>query len=307
MNGNRNVLLTGATGFLGQHLVHFLLRQLNTHIIGVSKNGGQIDELVIDRVDLSSHEEVTAWCHGKPTFDVIFHLAAVVPMSFYSREAEQSFFHNLHITQNVLSIAISHKASFIYTSGTSIYGTNEDGPLKEYTLPRPDNVYCLSKYVGELLCHIAHVRSGIPTTILRITAPYGPFQRAPTVVNIFLKAALENQDLTLLGSGNRTQDFTYIEDVVQALWLAYKNQRTGVYNIAGGHPVTMRDLAKTVLSVVPGTLSKIIYSGRPDPQEGYSGRFAIEKAKEELGYEPRTSLLEGLRACLAAMTKKGES
>ena len=304
MNGKRYILVTGATGFLGRHLVRFLLKQPGLHIVGVSKNGGQIGDFQINRVDLSLPQEVTVWRNDQPTFDAIFHLAAIVPLSFYLAEAEQSFFNNLHITQNMLSIAISDRASFIYTSGTSIYGTNENVPLTENTLPRPDNVYSLSKYVGELLCDIAHVRHCISTTILRITAPYGPFQTAPTVINIFLKAALENRDLLLFGSGNRTQDFTYIDDIVQALWLAYKKQKTGVHNIAGGQPITMRDLAETVLSVVPGTKSKIIYSGQSDPQEEYRGIFTIEKARYELGYEPRTSLPEGLRACMAAMTYK---
>jgi nucleoside-diphosphate-sugar epimerase len=304
LNQKRYVLVTGATGFLGQHLVRFLLKQPDIHLIGVSKHGGQMRDVQINRVDLSSSKEVTAWRNGKPTFDTIFHLAAIIPASFDSAEAEQSFFDNLQITQNMLSIAISDRASFIYTSGTSIYGTNENVPLTESTLPRPDNTYSLAKYVGELLCDIAHERYGISTTVLRITAPYGPFQTTPTVINIFLKAALENHDLTLFGSGNRTQDFTYIDDVVQALWLSYKKQRTGVYNIAGGQPITMRDLAETVLSVVLGTQSKITYSDHLDPQEGYRGIFAIGKARDELGYEPRISLPEGLRACLAAMTYK---
>jgi nucleoside-diphosphate-sugar epimerase len=298
--------VTGATGFLGRHLIRFLLREPDLHIVGVSKNGGHVEDFRVNRLDLSSPDEVTAWRNGKPTFDTIFHLAAIIPVSFYSVGAEQSFFDNLHVTQNVLSIAISDRASFIYTSSTSIYGANENLPLAESTSPRPDNAYSLGKYVGELLCDIAHLRYSISTTVLRLAAPYGPFQTAPTVINIFLKAALENGDLSLFGSGNRTQDFTFVDDVIQALWLAYKKRKAGVYNIASGHPITMRDLAEAVLSVVPGTQSKITSSGRLDPQEGYRGIFSIEKAKYELGYQPRTSLPEGLGACLAAMNKKSE-
>jgi len=305
LNKKRYVLVTGASGFLGQHLVRFLQKQQDLQITGVSKNGGQIGDLKIDHLDLSSPMEVTAWRKGKPAFDAIFHLAAIIPTSFDSTESEQSFFENLHITKNTLSIAVSDRATFIYTSGTSVYGTNNNVPLTENALPRPDNAYSLAKYVGELLCDIAHMRHGLSTTILRITAPYGPFQTKSTVINTFLRAALEDHDLILFGSGNRTQDFTYVSDVVQALWLAYKKQRAGVYNIGGGQPVTMRDLAETVLSVVPGTKSKITYSSFPDPQEEYRGIFAIEKARDELGYGPRTLLSEGLRSCLATMGHKG--
>jgi UDP-glucose 4-epimerase len=306
LNEKRNILVTGATGFLGKHLVQFLLKQPDLLIVGVSKHGGQIGDLQIDALDLSSPQKVMAWRIGKPTFDAIFDLAAIIPMSFCSAEAEQSFFENLSITRNALSIAISDRASFIYTSSTSIYGVYENVPLLEGTLPQPDNIYALAKYVGELLCNIAHGRHGISTTILRINAPYGPFQAVPTVINSFLKAALENRDLTVLGSGGRVQDFAFIGDVVQALWLAYRKQGTGVYNIAGGQPISMRDLAATVLSVVRETQSRIAYPGLLDPQEEYRGVFSIEKARDELGYEPQTSLSEGLRACLAAMAHEKE-
>jgi UDP-glucose 4-epimerase len=301
LNKKISVLVTGATGFLGKHLIQFLKEQSDICVFGISKRGGMVGDVAVQSVDLSVDDEVSVWQKETPAFDTVFHLAAFVPTSFYSTDAEQSFFRNLHMTQNALSVAISNRAPFIYASSCSVYGTSEAVPITENTLPRPDNLYSVGKYVGELMCGVANARQGIRTTILRINAPYGPSYAAPTVINIFLRAALESKDITLLGSGERTQDFTYIGDVVQALWLAFRKKETGIYNIAGGQPVTMRQLAETVLDVVPRTRSKIRYAERPDTQEGYHGVFAIEKARRGLGYEPRTSLREGLQACLAAM------
>lgn len=304
MGEDRHVLVTGATGFLGKHLIRFLAKQPGLTVWGISRSGGQVGNICVDCVDLMSAGEVAAWRNGRPSFDAVFHLAAGVPASFYSAKAEASFLANISITQNALAIAISDKATFIYASSTSVYGANRNIPLTEDMLPRPDNLYSLGKYVGELLCEVVHARDGLPAMALRISAPYGPYQTVHTVVNAFLEAAVESRALTLYGTGGRTQDFVYVGDVVQAMWLAYQRRVSGVYNIASGQPVTMRDLAETVLSVVPGTKSEIVYSGQPDPQESYRGVFSIEKARRDLGYTSQTSLAEGLRAYLATLVKR---
>jgi len=104
----------------------------------------------------------------------------------------------------------------------------------------------------------------------------------------------------LFGTGSRTQDFVYVDDVVQAMWEAYQQRACGIYNIASGQPVSMRELAKIVCDLVPDTKSKIIFSEKPDPQESYRGVFSIEKAKSDFGYLPKTNLRDGLRKCLAS-------
>lgn len=299
------VLVTGATGFIGKHLVRFLLQQSGLGLWCISRNGGQVDSIHVDGVDLTSAEEVTEWHRNKPDFDTIFHLAALIPSSSESSEADELFLNNIYMMQNMLSLAISDKSTIVNISSTSVYSTDNDVPLTEDMIPQPDNLYSLSKYVCELLCNIAHMRYGLSTANLRISAPYGSCQKARTVINIFLRAALESRDITLYGSGNRTQDFTYIDDVVQAMWLAFRKKASGVYNIASGKAITMCELAKTVLSVEPQSKSKIVYSGTPDSQETYRGMFSIEKAQDNLDYVPQTSLEKGLLHCLDAMKKGG--
>lgn len=298
------ILVTGATGFIGKHLVRFLKRQSGLGLWCISRNGGQVDGIHVDSVDLTSAEEVAEWHRNKPVFDTIFHLAALIPSSFESSEDDELYFDNIHMMHNILSLAISDKSSIVYISSSSVYSA-DNVPLTEDMVPQPDNMYSLSKYVGELLCNIAYMRYGLSTAILRISAPYGPSQKAQTVINIFLRAALESRDISVYGSGNRTQDFTYIDDVIQAMWLACRKKASGVYNIASGKPVTMYELAKTVLSVEPQSKSKILYSGTPDSQETYRGVFSIEKAQDILGYLPGTTLEKGLLHCLDAMKRGG--
>jgi nucleoside-diphosphate-sugar epimerase len=306
---NKAVLVTGITGFIGRHLARLLAEQPGISVWGCSKSGGKIDGVQVERVDLANDDGIkSAWPTDRPKFAAIFHLAAVVPTSFASVETEECFFANIIMTKNALALALQDNAKFIYASSTSVYGMKpHKTSLTEETLPLPDNLYSLAKYVGEGLCRIAQLQHGLKTTVLRISAPYGPRQRFRTVIDIFLKQALHSQDLTLFGTGQRLQDFTYVEDVVRALHLAYEKPVSGICNIASGKPITMDKLAQTILTIVPGTKSRIIFLKEPDPQEHYRGEFLTEKAKRELGFAAQVPLIEGLRACLASIRKEGES
>ncbi|MCK5116385.1 MAG: NAD(P)-dependent oxidoreductase [Candidatus Aegiribacteria sp.] len=300
-----DVLVTGATGFMGRHLVRFLTRQSGLELWCISRNGGQVDGIHVDSVDLTSYEEVAQWHRNKPIIDTIFHLAALIPSSSESSESDDMFFNNLLMMKNIISLGVSDKSSIVNISSSSIYSMDNNVPLTEDMLPQPDNLYSLSKYTGELLCDIAHMRYGISAANLRISAPYGPCQKVQTVINVFLRAALESREITVFGSGNRTQDFTYIDDVIQAIWLACRKKASGAYNIASGKAVTMCELAKTVLHVEPQSKSEIVYSGTPDSQETCRGVFSIEKARNVLGYVPQTSLENGLLHCMDAMKNGG--
>ncbi len=294
----QHILVTGATGFLGRHLLYFLARQPEIRVWAISKRGGQIGQVQVDNLDLTSKTDLDVWKANKPPFSAIFHLAAVLPESFQGSRAKDSFLSNVLMVQNILSLAERNGTTIIYTSGTSVYGNSFNHPLSEDAKVTPDNYYSFGKYVGELICEIEGKERGFSTVSLRISAPYGPAQQARTVINIFLEAALHSKDLMLYGSGLRTQDFTYVDDVIQSMWLAYCQKKSGVYNIASGYSITMKSLAEMVVNVVAGTSSRVVFSGKADPQEDYRGVFSIEKAKCELGYQPDVSLERGLQACL---------
>ncbi|MFZ5818737.1 MAG: NAD-dependent epimerase/dehydratase family protein [Chloroflexota bacterium] len=295
-----NVLVTGATGFIGKHLIHFLQKQPEIRIWGISKRGGRVGDVRIDSIDLTIGTDLDDWKKDKPPFDAIFHLAAVVPGSFEGASARESFLANILMVQNILALANRERTTFINISGSSVYGMQAIPPMVEEILACPDNYYSLGKYVCELLCALEGTQKGFITTSLRISAPYGPGQQARTVINLFLDAALASRDVLFYGSGARMQDFTYIDDVVRAMWLAYQEKVSGVFNIASGRSVNMKELAEIVLGLVPATRSRVKPAGKPDPQEAYRGVFSIAKAEQELGYHPQVPLEAGLWACLLA-------
>jgi nucleoside-diphosphate-sugar epimerase len=291
----KKVLVTGATGFIGRQLVR-RLKSEGLDVYGISRNGGVIDNSIVDAVNLADAKQIEIWQKGK-NLDAIIHTAAQIPSNFRGSDAQECFMSNIGAMLNVLHLAISYKCHLIYTSSTSVYGTiqRSDQPVTE-AHANPDNFYSNSKYVGDVLCQQMAQSDSLSYTSLRISAPYGPGCKRSTVINIFLKYALTGQNITLYGSGERTQDFTYIDDVVEAIWLGLSKRPTGIFNIASGNPVSMKTLAQTVLQAIPTSNSSIIYSGEVDPQENYRAIFSIDKAHQQFGWFPRVDLIEGLQA-----------
>ncbi len=221
----------------------------------------------------------------------LVHCAAVLPKSPDKAAAVEAAQENRRIDDIVLSVVSENKGALVYLSGTSVYGRAE-GVCTESSPLNPDGAYIAEKVATEK--HILRMdQQGI---ILRVSAPYGPGQRARTVLNSFVESALANRDLVVHGSGARAQDFTAVSDVARAVGLAViKRGVRGVINIASGCPTAMIELAVLVLSLLPESTSRVVHSGQPDPQEAYRGLFDISHAKADLGWHPTISLPDGLR------------
>jgi len=296
-----NVLVTGATGFIGQHLFKRLM-SLGYSVFGISQNGGTIAGQTITSIDMTDKQSLIDYCNSKD-FDGIFHLAAFVPKAFDYDTMRKSLMINMDSTLNMLEIfREKNRGVFVYASSSSIYGfslgqqtATENSPVS------PDNIYAAGKYFGEVLCEQFRRANNLCISSLRISAPYGPGLRNETVITRFIKLALSSKDLTIYGTGQRMQDFVYAHDIVDSFILAYEKKARGVFNIASGNSVSMKDLAEIVLKAIPDSNSKIVYPGIPDPQENYRPHISIEKAKKELGYIPRYSLFHGIKSYIDAL------
>lgn len=297
------VLITGATGFIGTNLVKKLCH-MGYQVNGISKSGGMINDTLIDAADCTDQEPLNRYCEDK-SFDGIIHLAASVPSSFYDETARQSVIQNVKMTMNLLEVFRKRSGRvFVYASSTSIYGYPERFPITEETPPQPDGFYPLGKFFGELLCQQYQREYNLTTAILRISAPYGPGMRRETVIGKFIRKALLSEDIPLYGTGTRSQDFTYIEDVVNAIVLAYESKASGIFNVSSGTSTSMKQLAEIVLSTLSKSKSNIIYSGINDPQEDYHAAFSFEKARKTFSYQPRFSLKEGLQKYVEAIREE---
>ncbi len=228
--------------------------------------------------------------------DAVVHLAAEIPPAFEGKAAERSAERNRAIDRNVFDFAVSQGAAVVFASSGSVYGEGRGQVFTETDAVSPRGPYAAGKADSERRGVALTKGAGLPFAALRISAPYGPGQRTRTVVRHFLERAMAGERIEYHGSGSRMQDFVYVTDVADAVVRCLEAAADGVFNVASGRPVTMRELAEVVAAVVGDEVGREVDigpSGQPDPQEGLTADYAVD-AIRSTGWEPRTTLREGL-------------
>jgi UDP-glucose 4-epimerase len=164
----------------------------------------------------------------------------------------------------------------------------EDVPL------HPVSPYGVSKLAAERLCELYFVNHRVPTVSLRYFTVYGPRQRPDMAFHRLLKCALDGTPFRLFGDGRQTRDFTFVGDAVAATLAASERGRRGAaYNVGGGSRVSMLEVIETVREVTGRKLELVMEPmQKGDMRDTYADTSA---ARRDFGYEPRTSLREGLQ------------
>lgn len=284
------VLVTGAAGLVGQAVTSGLVKSgLNAiplyrnPAIGTPLSGALFADLARQDVSakLSSSE-----------FEAIVHCAALFPGPTVQMTQDEISDHNRTIDGAILDIARERQCFVVYMSSVGVYG-NSSLPWRESSTPYPLSPYAKSKLESEAV-FLEHATRCV---CLRISSPYGSGQKSLNVLRLFLERAMSNQDIRYHGSGRRAQDFVAASDIAAATLSVIANpQARGVFNIASGSPISMRDLGLLVVNCVAGCRSKVLASGHTDPQEGYRAEVDIEKARKKLGWRPSVTLEDGIRS-----------
>jgi len=227
--------------------------------------------------------------------DVVFHQAAQAGVR---ASWGQSF--RIYTDNNILATQMLLEAckespvkKFVYASSSSVYGDTKDFPMRESSLPYPVSPYGVSKLAAEHLCCLYHRNFGIPTVSLRYFTVYGARQRPDMAFHRFFRWALEGNALEVYGDGQQSRDFTHVDDIVEANWLALEKGSPGaVYNIGGGSRVTLNEVIEMIKAMV-GQELKVDYEGvqKGDVRHTFAD---MSKAEGELGYQPKVSIQEGL-------------
>ncbi len=285
-------MVTGASGFLGGHIVQVLLSR-GYHVVApirrpIGHSLSNPEMLVLDLLGEDALDELR-----RCSVQSIIHCAAVIPRSQVGEESNRSAQLNRRMDDLMVRFAAETKARLVFTSSTAVYGL-VSGYHREDAPKSPAGSYACGKLETE---EKASDRLGKDFISLRICAPYGPGQRTRTVMQIFIEAALAGRDLRYFGSGGRMQTFTAAEDVASAAFLAVRNlEACGVYNIVGQSPISMKELAELVVEIVNDSPSRVTAAGKPDPQEGFRAIFPIDRAAVDLGWTPRVALEDGIRS-----------
>lgn len=294
------ILVTGAGGFIGKNTCIFLA-QRGHKVIPLLRSASQAEVFkhhypTVLVADLLEPDALKAAVQTKP--DMVMHLAAMLPTSFNGKQTKRIADMNKKIDENVFHFCKSMIVGAIYASGASVYGLG-DGEIKtETSTCNPIGHYIAEKLYGEKIGKDILRSERLQFTSLRINAPYGPNQKTRTVMNVFIERAIKGLPLLYHGFGTRQQDFTYVDDIAEAISLAIEKEKSGVFNISGERPITMKELAEVVVRSVNGCQSSIQSTSAEDYQEGTKALFSIEKAKKELDWIPKTSLESGIKKCV---------
>jgi nucleoside-diphosphate-sugar epimerase len=304
----RVFLVTGGAGFIGSHLVRFLLTRGQVRVLD-DFSSGTLDNLteVLPHIELLRGSVTDAALVQKAVegCEVVFHLAAQVSVPLSLEQPVETFEVNLYGTQLLLEAARQAGVRrFVFASSAAVYGDAPRLPKRETMLPRPISPYAWSKWYGELLCRDYWRVYGVPTVSLRFFNVYGPRQNPcsqyAAVIPRWITAALTDHKPIVYGDGKQTRDFVYIEDLLQGLWLAAEHPEAvgRVFNLASGRAYSLLELLQAIEEAVGSPLEPQFTSPRPgDIRHSFAD---IRAARGILGYEPRISLQEGIRRTLNA-------
>ena len=297
-------LVTGGAGFIGSHICERLLNKDHEVICldnfdpyyNPKLKNKNIEPLLSNKNFKLINEDIrnSDFIHKilKEDIDYIFHEAAQAGVRISVKNPLKAHEVNATGTLNLLNASIdSDVKKIINASSSSIYGKVEYLPFDEEHPKNPVSPYGASKLIAEHYCRIFNEIYGLKTISLRYFTVFGPRMRPDLAINIFTRKALNNEPIEIYGTGEKTRDFTYIDNVIEANLIAMK-KGIGEYNIGGGKRVSVNELAEKIIQLTNSS-SKLIYSTsiKGDAEHTWSD---ISKAKKELGYNPKIDLDDGL-------------
>lgn len=240
-------------------------------------------------------------------YDVIVHLAAKAGVRPSIQDPITYQEVNVRGTQNLLELARRWGVrQFLFASSSSVYGINPDVPWRESTpVLRPISPYAATKVSGELLGHVYSHLYGMRFLALRFFTVYGPRQRPDLAIHKFARAMLAGDPITVFGDGTTSRDYTYIDDIIAGVRAAidFRDSPYEVINLGNSRTVSLAELVRALEEVL-GVEAKV--ERKPEQPGDVPRTWAgIGKARELLGYEPRTDFLEGLRRFAAWLRSEG--
>ncbi len=295
------IVVTGGAGFIGGHIVEYWLEQgAEVHIIDNLRSGRRENltiypNAVFHEVSITDREKVFEVIAGAR---YVHHLAAMISVPESMEKPLECVDINVNGLINVLDAARAGGVEkVVHSSSAAVYGDNPVSPKTTAMRPDPKSPYGITKLDGEYYLQMYHEFHDLGTASLRYFNVFGPRQDPNSAyaaaIPIFVKRALENRDLTIFGDGEQTRDFVFVKDVVQANILAATDTRAfGVYNVANGSAITIRELCELIIKTT-GSKSKIVFADER-PGDIKHSLADIGATQTALDYKPKYDLIHGL-------------
>jgi UDP-glucose 4-epimerase len=310
---SKKVLVTGAAGFVGSHVLDHLINAGYDAVALDDLSGGFEDNVNSKALFVEgsiNDEQLVNALFEEHQFAFVFHLAAYAAegLSHFIRRFNYS--NNLVGSINLINAAINSGTveCFVFTSSIAVYGANQL-PMREDTMPSPEDPYGISKLAVELDLKSAHEMFGMNYMIFRPHNVYGERQNIGdpyrNVVGIFMNQIMQGKDLTIFGDGMQTRAFSHIDDVAPIIAASIENKEAynEIFNIGADKPYTVKELATIVCEEfdVPEALKFL--EARNEVEHAYSSH---EKVHQMFGHMIQNiELRDGIRRMVVDARAKG--
>jgi dTDP-glucose 4,6-dehydratase len=302
------VLVTGGAGFLGSHYVRSVLS-------GEYEGLADAEVVVLDRLTYAGHmanlEPVIAsdrltFVHGDicdarlvdsvlAGIDEVVHFAAESHVDRSIVSSSEFVRTNVVGTQTLLHASLERGVGrFVHVSTDEVYGSVETGSWTEDEPLAPSSPYAASKAGSDLLALAFHRTHGLDVTVTRGSNTYGPYQQPEKAVPLFVTNLLSGDPVPLYGDGTNRREWLHVDDHCRGIELVRAGGEAGrVYHVGGGTELTNRELVERLLTLCGADRDRVRYvADRPGHDRRYS--LAWSRIRDELGYEPRVDLDDGL-------------
>jgi UDP-glucose 4-epimerase len=296
------VLVTGGAGFIGSHIVEYFQGNADVRVLDNLRSGfkhnlaGFKHEFI--KASISDRQAVRRAMAG---VDYVFHLAAMISVPESMAKPVECI--EINVTGMLVLLEEAAKAGvkkFVLSSSAAIYGDNPVVPKIETMLPEPKSPYAITKLDGEFYCKMFADEGRLQTVCLRYFNVFGPRQdpksQYAAAVPIFINRAVKNEPIVIYGDGRQTRDFIFVRDIVAAnVFFATRTKATGVFNVAYGNKITIKELAEKICALT-GSKSKIKHALERAGDVKHS-LASIEKLRAA-GFLPPGNFGDGLKTTI---------
>ncbi len=315
--GGQRVLVTGAAGFIGSHLVERLLSagaRVRAFVHYNSSNSiGHLQDIRQGQIEIYKGDlrDPHAVLNAHQNIDTVFHLGALIAIP-YSYQCPTDVVHTnalgtLNVAQAALACGIKR---VIHTSTSEVYGTAHYVPMDERHPLQGQSPYSASKIAADKIMESFHRAYGLPVVTVRPFNAYGPRQSQRAVIATIIQQALYASEIQL-GNLHATRDFTFVEDTAFGFMLAAQSDAAigSVFNLGSGYEISIIDLAAKILQVVGRDIPVCSTTERLRPEKSEVDRLCSDSAwaRQTIGWNPQVTLDEGLVRTVAWMAQGNAS
>lgn len=311
----KQVLVTGAGGFIGSHLTEALVNagaKVRVFIRYNSRDGrGNLEDLeprVLDQIEIIAGDlrDVEAIERSVKGCNAVFHLGALVGIPYSYKNPREVVETNIMGTFNVLTAARDHGVDrIVHTSTSEVYGSARYVPIDEAHPLQGQSPYSASKIGADMLAESFYASFELPVVTIRPFNCYGPRQSARAIIPTLITQAIACEAIRL-GNTDARRDFTFVTDTAEAFMKAAQAPEAvgKVINVGSGQEISIGQLAQVIINTVQGTAKIVVDEARIRPIKSEVNRLLADNrlAKETLGWEPGVSLEEGIKRTVAWIT-----